>query len=129
MCRNGVVNSLIRTYLHTYVMKQNNIQLDNILIYIFPLQQSPDSTMLSQPTPPKNQRLVPNPANNNAGSKISLNHYLKRLHSKNTDEYDEVFERNKVDVPLPLPAPDELFQGTESNSISQFFVYFFLKND
>ena len=81
--------------------------------------------MLSQPTPPKNQRLVPNPANNNAGSKISLNHYLKRLHSKNTDEYDEVFERNKVDVPLPLPAPDELFQGTESNSISQFFVYFF----
>ena len=115
MCRNGVVNSLIRTYLHTYVMKQNNIQLDNILIYIFPLQQSPDSTMLSQPTPPKNQRLVPNPANNNAGSKISLNHYLKRLHSKNTDEYDEVFERNKVDVPLPLPAPDELFQGTESN--------------
>ena len=89
------------------------------------MQQSPDSTMLSQPTPPKNQRLVPNPANNNAGSKISLNHYLKRLHSKNTDEYDEVFERNKVDVPLPLPAPDELFQGTESNSISQFFVCFF----
>ena len=98
---------------------------DTVLIYIFSLQQSPDSTMLSQPTPPKNQRLVPNPANNNAGSKISLNHYLKRLHSKNTDEYDEVFERNKVDVPLPLPAPDELFQGTESNSISYFLVYFF----
>ena len=102
---------------------------DTVLIYIFSLQQSPDSTMLSQPTPPKNQRLVPNPANNNAGSKISLNHYLKRLHSKNTDEYDEVFERNKVDVPLPLPAPDELFQGTESNSISQFLFIFFLKND
>ena len=73
--------------------------------------------MLS-PIRPKTQRLVPNSSNNNAGSKISLNHYIKYLHSKSTDDDDEVFTKSSdAEVILPhLPAPDELFEGVENKN-------------
>ena len=68
--------------------------------------------MLSSAKRPNTQKqLVPNSQNNNAGSKISLNHYLKRLHSKSTED-DEVFMKSGDDKPLPhLPTPNELFKG------------------
>ena len=75
--------------------------------------------------PNTQQRLVPNSPNNNAGSKISLNHYLKRLHSKSADDDDEVFTKSGDEKPLPhLPAPDELFKGTFNPIGSN--LYFFL---
>ena len=65
--------------------------------------------------PNTQQRLVPNSPNNNAGSKISLNHYLKRLHSKSADDDDEVFTKSTDQVKLPnLPAADEIFKGIHS---------------
>ena len=68
--------------------------------------------MLSSAKRPNTQKqLVPNSPNNNAGSKISLNHYLKRLHSKSTED-DEVFMKSGDEKPLPhLPTPNELFKG------------------
>lgn len=79
--------------------------------YIFFLQSSEPLMLSSTKRPNTQQRLVPNSPNNNAGSKISLNHYLKRLHSKSADDDDDVFSKSGDEVTLPLPAPDELFQG------------------